>query len=127
MHTLRDFKGFARAEVNLFSPLTVVIGPNGVGKTNLIEAIELLAFTASGQPLHTVTDVGRGGGFEIRGGLQSCARRPLKQFSLGFLANVPFEGTMTICEYEVTIRTAPTPEIECESLAVGSRTWFSAK
>jgi len=126
MHTLLNFKGFASAQVNLFSPLTVVIGPNGVGKTNLIEAVELLAFIASGQALHTVTDVGRGGGLEVRGGLQSCARRPAKQFKLGFSAAVPFEGGMQPCSYEVTIRTTPSPEIEAESLQIENRSWFSA-
>ena len=127
MHTLLDFKGFAKAEVNLFSPLTVVIGPNGVGKTNLIEAIELLAFIASGQPLHTVTDAGRGGSFEVRGGLQSCARRPQRQFTLGFVARVPFEGRQERCAYSVTVRAAPSPEIESESLVVGGRSWFDAR
>lgn len=68
--------------VNLFRPMTVLIGPNGSGKTNLIEAVELLAFLASGEPLHNVTDVGRGGGLEIRGGLQSCVRRGAEQFSM---------------------------------------------
>lgn len=48
MHRLIDFKSFADVSVNLFRPMTVLIGPNGSGKTNLIEAVELLAFLASG-------------------------------------------------------------------------------
>ena len=36
MHCLTDFKNFARAELNLFEPLTVLLGRNGSGKTNLI-------------------------------------------------------------------------------------------
>lgn len=126
MHTLENFKGFAKAEVNLFRPLTFVIGPNGIGKTNLIEAIELLAYIASGQQLHTVTDAGRGGGLEIRGGLQSCARRPALSFSLGFGAAVPFDGWRPNFTYKVTIRTAPIPEIESEVLRVDDRVWFEA-
>lgn len=123
-HNLTDFKGFATASLDLSRPLTVVIGPNGVGKTNLIEAIELLAFIASGQPLHTVTDVGRGGSFELRGGLQSCARRPLTRFSLGFAAWA--ESEIDLIKYAVTVRTAPTPEIVAEKLVLNERTLFEA-
>jgi DNA replication and repair protein RecF len=36
---LRDFRTYARAEVSLGAGLTVVHGPNGVGKSNLLEAI----------------------------------------------------------------------------------------
>jgi len=60
-------------------------------------------------------------------GLQSCARRPTEQFTLGWKANVPFEGKMESCSYLVTLRTGPTPEIESESLLVGQRSWFDAK
>lgn len=125
MHTLVDFKGFARASVNLFRPLTVVIGSNGSGKTNLIEAVELLSFIASGPPLHRVSDVGRGGDLEIRGGLQSCARRPLIRFELGFDAQVRFDGVQKIA-YRIVVQTQQTPEIVTESLRVGGRTWFEA-
>jgi predicted ATPase len=124
MHTLVDFKGFAEASVNLLRPLTVLIGPNGSGKTNLIEAVELLAFIASGQPLHNVTDVGRGGGLEVRGGLQSCARRNATEFTLGFSAGSV--KTQEPWHYKVTVRTTPTPEIQAESLQVGSRLAFEA-
>jgi predicted ATPase len=127
MHTLIDFKGFAEASINLVHPLTVLIGPNGSGKTNLIEAVELLSFIASGQPLHNITDVGRGGALEIRGGLQSCARRNATQFTLGFRGNVAFTPTLQKeCHYELTIRTMPTPEILAECLRVNNRLWFDA-
>jgi DNA replication and repair protein RecF len=39
--TLRDFRNYERAELELGSALTVVTGPNGAGKTNLLEAIGL--------------------------------------------------------------------------------------
>ena len=32
MHSLTDFKNFARAELNLFDPLTVLLGRNGSGR-----------------------------------------------------------------------------------------------
>jgi DNA replication and repair protein RecF len=37
--TLRDFRTYARAEAHLGPGLTIVHGPNGVGKSNLLEAL----------------------------------------------------------------------------------------
>ena len=37
--TLRDFRNYERAEVELEAGLTVVTGPNAAGKTNLLEAL----------------------------------------------------------------------------------------
>jgi DNA replication and repair protein RecF len=37
--SLRDFRTYARAEAHLGAGLTVVHGPNGVGKSNLLEAL----------------------------------------------------------------------------------------
>jgi DNA replication and repair protein RecF len=37
--TLRDFRNYERAELDLAAGLTVVTGPNGAGKTNLLEAL----------------------------------------------------------------------------------------
>src|SRR5271170_1623452 len=36
---LRDFRTYTRAEAHLGEGLTVVYGPNGVGKSNLLEAL----------------------------------------------------------------------------------------
>jgi energy-coupling factor transporter ATP-binding protein EcfA2 len=55
---LQNFKGFAQTEVDLQQPVTLLIGPNGSGKSNLIEALELLSFMVSGQPLHRISDTG---------------------------------------------------------------------
>ena len=59
MYNLIDFKGFKAARIDLLRPFTLLIGPNGSGKTNVIEAIELLSFVARGQPLYEIADVGR--------------------------------------------------------------------
>ena len=37
--SLRDFRNYERAELELGAALTVVSGPNGAGKTNLLEAL----------------------------------------------------------------------------------------
>ena len=93
MHCLTDFKNFARAELNLFEPLTVLLGRNGSGKTNLIEGVELLATLARGVPLNEISDVDRGGIFEVRGGLRSCIRFGREKLGLRFnKAVVRFDG-----------------------------------
>ena len=38
-YVMRDFRTYARAEASLGEGLTVVYGPNGVGKSNLLEAV----------------------------------------------------------------------------------------
>jgi recombinational DNA repair ATPase RecF len=43
VHSFRNFKGFRRAGLNLFQPVTLLVGKNASGKTNAIEVIELLA------------------------------------------------------------------------------------
>ena len=37
--SLRDFRNYEAAEVEIGAPLTLVTGPNGAGKTNLLEAV----------------------------------------------------------------------------------------
>jgi energy-coupling factor transporter ATP-binding protein EcfA2 len=68
-YIFKQFKGFRDAELDLESPLTILIGPNGSGKTNAIEGMELLTFLVRGGKLYEITDMGRGGKLEIRGGL----------------------------------------------------------
>jgi DNA replication and repair protein RecF len=41
--TLQDFRSYARAELDLGEGVTVLIGRNGVGKTNVVEALGYLS------------------------------------------------------------------------------------
>src|SRR5262245_11180898 len=45
--SLADFRSYARAEVSLDPGVTAFVGPNGQGKTNLVEAIGYLATLGS--------------------------------------------------------------------------------
>ena len=40
---LNDFRSYANAELNLAAGLTAIVGDNGAGKSNLLEAIGYLA------------------------------------------------------------------------------------
>jgi hypothetical protein len=84
MHTLRNFKSFAAARIDLCVPVTVLIGRTATGTTNVIEAVELLAHLAHGRSLHEVTGPGRGGPLEIRGGTAAYVRAGTAGFELGF-------------------------------------------
>jgi DNA replication and repair protein RecF len=50
---LRDFRGYAAAEVELGPGVTLVAGPNGAGKTNLLEA---LYFGCTGRSCRTTNE-----------------------------------------------------------------------
>ena len=122
MHHFIDFKGFKNVRINLLRPFTLLIGPNGSGKTNVIEAIELLSFVARGQPLYEIADVGRTEtGLQIRGGLQACGRLDEDIFSLGFKASTRFGGASKLVNYRIHISTKPYPQILKEALDVGDR------
>ncbi len=125
MHYLTNFKGFEHVSINLLRPFTLLIGPNGSGKTNAIEAVELLSFVARGQPLYEVIDVGRATtGIQIRGGLQACSRDGRDSFELGFLARTKIDGATTRINYRLHIGTKQHPQILGEMLKSGERVIF---
>lgn len=129
MHRLRDFKNFGSAALDLFEPLTILLGRNGGGKTNLLEGIELLAALARGVPVNEVTDLGRGGTLELRGGLGSCVRLGAKSFELRFDgATVKVEGKKQPIIYSIEMAVGSTAGVylAAERLKVGSRTYFDA-
>ena len=114
MHYFKNFKGFKDVSIDLIRPFTLLIGPNGSGKTNVIEAIELLSFIARGQPLYEIADVGRTEtGLQIRGGLQACGRTGRDTFTLEFEFS-PIAYSLQIC-------TKPHPHILKEELKVDDR------
>ncbi len=44
---LRNFKNYTEAQLSFETPLTCILGPNGSGKTNLLDAIHYLCFCKS--------------------------------------------------------------------------------
>ena len=129
MHHLRNYKGFADVQIDLFKPFSLLIGPNGSGKSNIIEAIELLSFVARGQPLHEISDIGKGSsGLEVRGGLQACGREGRDRFQLGFSATIELEGPSYSLSYpllyDVEICTQPYPQIIGEQLKIEDQTLY---
>ena len=129
MHSLTDFKNFACAGLNLFQPLTILLGRNGSGKTNLIEGVELFATLARGTPLNEITDVGRDSLFQVRGGLRSCLRFGADRVRLRFHdAVIPFDGRRQSVDYiiEMTSYEKHGFQFSTETLKVGTRIFFDA-
>lgn len=129
MHFFNNFKGFKMAQIELFSPMTLLIGRNGSGKTNVIEGVELLAQLASGRPLYEISDTGRGSGstFEVRGGLQGCMRKVNNQqsfFGLGFNAVYLKKENQPSIHYEISITSIGQIGILNERLIVDKRDYF---
>ena len=52
--TVKNFKSYRQATLRL-APLTLLIGANGSGKSNLIEALRLLSWTAQGNTLGSIS------------------------------------------------------------------------
>lgn len=130
MHRLKNFKNFEEAGLDLFKPLTILLGRNGSGKTNLIEGVELMAALARGVPVNDVTDIGRGGTLEVRGGLPSCGRFGTTSFALRLdEAVVRFDGKGRSIDYTIEIATddATGAHLAAEELKVGDRKLFGAR
>jgi hypothetical protein len=65
--SIENFKSFRKATLPL-SPLTLLIGANASGKSNAIEAIQLLSWLASGRPLDDLLYGVREEELTLRGG-----------------------------------------------------------
>lgn len=131
MHNLINFKNIADSHIDLFSPVNILIGRNGSGKTNVIEGIELLANLAQGVPLHEITDIKGSGKYEVRGGLPSCIGFGKRDFALVFSHDtIRFGGKNNApLFYGITISTSSSAKtyISKERLIIGERTFFDAK
>lgn len=130
MHHFYDFKGFKNAQIDLMRPMTLLIGRNGSGKTNVIEGMELLAQLASGRPLYEISDIGRGSGstFEIRGGLQGCMKKNNQQnyFGLGFSAIYIKQNNHPTINYNIGVSFMGQLGIYNERLRLDERDYFEA-
>jgi len=122
-----DFKSFADAELDLERPLTLLIGKNGSGKSNAIEGVELLAELAQGRLLHEISDIGRGGAFEVRGGLVGCVREGKEVARLSYRTTVRVPDRALDLEYDVALRAKPEPRIASERLTIGGRIAFATE
>ncbi len=108
---LKKFKSFRGAVLPL-ADLTLVIGRNGSGKSNAIEALEALSRLATGEDIRDAIDGGRGTVDAIRGGVAGCAPYGESSFALG--ASV--RRGDDVVNLDVEIRTEPFVQVVSERL-----------
>src|SRR5882757_7876902 len=80
--SLANFKSYAFASLPL-APLTVLVGANAAGKSNLIEAMQLLAWLASGRRLADLSAAMKSGEMAIRGSLADLPLDTTRPITLG--------------------------------------------
>jgi predicted ATPase len=100
--TLANFKSYELATLPL-APLTVLVGANAAGKSNLIEALQLLAWLASGRRLADLANAIKTGELAIRGRLADLAL--IASEPLGLACRLPAEGDASALELELSLRT----------------------
>lgn len=81
--TCRDFKSFRGEAALPLGPLTVLIGANAAGKSNVIEALRLLSWLAQGQKLSSIQYAVNSADRVVRGRVEDLCHRGRVQFGLG--------------------------------------------
>lgn len=104
------FKSVRDAQVPL-GPLTLIVGRNGSGKSNIFDALAVLSSLATGLSLRDALDGGREGPV-VRGGSEGCAPLGTNAFAIGCVAIV--DGVTVNLDLE--IQTSPTLQIRSERL-----------
>jgi len=100
---LEDWKSFRYAELPL-DPLTVLIGTNASGKSNVVEALEFLRRIANGENIQTAL-AGDKTLPSLRGGVELAARKGENEFTIKAL--VSGEDDETDYLYSITLITKP--------------------
>lgn len=112
---LPKFKSIRDTRISL-GPLTLLVGRNGSGKSNVLDALAVLSSLAAGQDLRDALDGGRDGPV-VRGGSEGCAPIGSTEFSIGCSARL--DGV--IHHLDLTIQTSPSLQIAFEHLWTSRR------
>lgn len=97
--TLEDFRSYREASLPI-APMTVLIGANASGKSNVVEALRLLSWIGAGNPLGTVSQTLMGQKPTIRGDVRDLAYRGARGFTLSCTTTDP-AGTRYAIRLEV--------------------------
>ncbi|WP_441964557.1 AAA family ATPase [Mycolicibacterium houstonense] len=107
---LPAFKSVRNAVIPI-NELTLILGRNGSGKSNIIDGLAVLSALAEGGDLRDALDGGRTGPV-VRGGSEGCAPLGSSSFELG--CTVAYDGV----DYhlDLVVQVSPTLEIRSEKL-----------
>jgi predicted ATPase len=103
---LENWKSFRYAELPL-DPLTVLIGTNASGKSNVVEALEFLQRIANGEHIEAAL-AGDKTLSSIRGGVELAARKGENEFTLKVLFSCKDDET----DYLYVIKTQTIPQAQ---------------
>jgi len=109
---LENWKSFPKATLYL-DPLTVLIGTNASGKSNVLDALEFLSQIAQGKEIPTILQSDPKAP-TFRGGAEWAALKPEKSFTVSAL--IEGEAHKLDFLYSITIQTLPKPKLMAESL-----------
>ncbi|MEH2388421.1 MAG: AAA family ATPase [Nostoc sp.] len=104
---LENWKSFHYAELPL-DPLTILIGTNASGKSNVVEALEFLQRIAQGENIEAAL-AGDKTLTSIRGGVEWAALKPETQFTLKSL--IQGHDDLTDYFYKITIEIKPNVQV----------------
>jgi predicted ATPase len=121
---VRNFKSFAHAKLEL-RPLTVLIGANASGKTNLIEALQLLAWLAEGRPLPHLLSAIRDAELHLRGTLPELTWEP-EEPAIGLGCTVEGDEPITL-ELELAFDDPLGARVVGEQMILGKTSLYQAR
>lgn len=105
---LKRFKSFVDEQIE-FAPLTICVGANASGKSNLFDAIRFLQGVGTGWMIREILEGVWQGGKKIRtpirGGIKEVAYHDSQQFQLDSSWGYENEGTFT--DHRIRCKTAP--------------------
>lgn len=79
---LTEFKSFADVRIPI-DPLTLLIGRNGSGKSNALDALEVISRLAKAEDVRDALEGNRRDAASVRGGVEGCAPHGKDNFEVG--------------------------------------------
>ena len=95
--TVERFKSYQQEATLHLAPLTVLIGANASGKSNVVEALRLLSWIAHGNKLGAISHTVQGDNQAIRGGMKDLAFRRKRMFQLSCSTSHPQWNRYSVC------------------------------
>ncbi|AYD90225.1 chromosome segregation protein SMC [Actinomyces lilanjuaniae] len=112
---LTAFKNFREVNVPL-EKMTVLTGRNSSGKSNILDALDVLHRLTSAENLTDALDGRRREGGPVRSGAVGCAPHGSTRFSLGCTVTVTHPRGNYDYRYDVELETAPFTRVVSETL-----------
>lgn len=120
---LTAFKSYADVTVPL-ERLTLFIGRNGSGKSNALDALEVLSRLARGDEVRDALEGNRRDAGPVRGGLDGCAPHGSDTFEIGVTLEADVSRSITL---DLRVQVRPQVQIVWERLCayVGKSRWVT--